>query len=67
MNKLEKIMRGFDPWSLQGLPKDAQINLRLSKKEKESIEAVAKESGLGVSEYLLTLHRFVVNKIRSGA
>lgn len=50
----------------QSLRKDDVIQLRVSTADKESVKATALELDLSMTDYLLTIHRLVSEKIRKG-
>ena len=43
--------------------RDAVVQLRISKTEKAEVCSVAAEAGLGVSSYLLSLHRMFMETV----
>ena len=58
-----KSMRGFDAEALRKKKtKDAQLNIRLTSEDRQSIEETAEEYGLSVSDYILSLHRYATGR-----
>ena len=59
--ELKKALTPATPWAQrERLPKDQRVNIRVSQEEKDEMATTAEAFGLGVSEYLLRLHRLTV-------
>lgn len=60
-SELKKTLTPATPWTGRDrLPKDETVNFRVAAEEKREMATVAASFGLGVSEYLLRLHRLAV-------
>ena len=67
LDRLAKVFQGESPARLQSaLRKTATLNLRVTPAEKADLEAVAKDLGLSVTEYIERCHVLVSLKLREG-
>lgn len=61
IKKLKKVVK---PEELcRELIKDARINIRVSRADKASMTMTAKKCGMTLTEYLIRLHQFAVEKL----
>jgi hypothetical protein len=59
--ELRRTLTPTTPWAQRDrLPKGERVNVRISSDEKAEMAETAAAFGLGVSEYLLRLHRLTV-------
>jgi predicted DNA binding CopG/RHH family protein len=60
-SEIRRHFRPATPWAERDLlPKGDRVNVRVSSTEKVEMAQTAEAFGLGVSEYLLRLHRLTV-------